>query len=93
MIANSRGLYHELDHRHLVDECRCVFNARGDLFRRLVQAARQLDVSRIFVQRGGGSGALRVRADTITSTHCRTIQRGPALDAVSRLDARVGSSM
>ena len=65
-----------------------MFDTRGDLFRRLVQAAPQLDVSRIFVQRGGWSGAHSVRADTITSTHCRTIQRGPALDAVSRLDAR-----
>ena len=40
VIANSRGLYHELDHRRLVDECRSVFNAGGVLWRRLVQTAR-----------------------------------------------------
>jgi hypothetical protein len=40
VIANNRGLYHELDHRRLVDECRSVFNAGGVLWRRLVQTAR-----------------------------------------------------
>jgi hypothetical protein len=40
VIANSRGLYHELDHRRLVDECRSVFNAGVILWRRLVQTAR-----------------------------------------------------
>jgi hypothetical protein len=39
VIANSGGLYHELDHRRLVDECRSVFNAGGVLWRRLVQTA------------------------------------------------------
>jgi hypothetical protein len=40
VIANSRSLYHELDHRRLVDECRSVFNAGGVLWHRLVQTAR-----------------------------------------------------
>ena len=33
MIACTRVLYHELGHRHLVDECRSVSDARGVLWR------------------------------------------------------------
>ena len=87
MIANSGGLYHELDHRHLVDECRRVFNAGGDLFRRLVQTARQLDVFAFSCSAVAGA-ALSAFELTQTdrqwsNTSCR------ALDAVSRLDLMV----
>src|SRR6266404_1983064 len=40
VIANSRGLHHELDHCRLVDECCSVLNAGSVLWRRLVQTAR-----------------------------------------------------
>jgi len=39
----------ELDHRPVVDECRGVFNARGALWRRLVQTARRLDAFAVFL--------------------------------------------
>ena len=49
VIANSRGLYYELDHRHLVDECGRVFNTRGFLRRGLVQTAGEPRVYSVFV--------------------------------------------
>jgi hypothetical protein len=39
VIADSHGLYYELDYRHLVDECRSVSDAGGVLWRGLVQTA------------------------------------------------------
>ena len=41
MITNSCGLYYELDHRYLVDECWSVSDARSVLWRGLVQTARK----------------------------------------------------
>ena len=49
VISNSRGRSYELDHRHLVDECRSVFDARGVLWRGLVQTARQLGAFAVFL--------------------------------------------
>jgi len=49
VIANRRGLYYELDHSHLVDECGRVFDARGLLRRGLVQTAGEPRVHSVFV--------------------------------------------
>jgi hypothetical protein len=49
VIANSRGLYHELGHRHLVVECGSVSYARGVLWRGLVQTARKSGVFTVFL--------------------------------------------
>ena len=60
VIANRRGLYYDLDHRHLVDECWSMSDARGVLWRGLVQTAGKPGVFGVFLQRGRGSGHFRI---------------------------------
>jgi len=60
MTANRRGLYHELDHSHLVAERRSVSDACRVLWRGLVQTTRKPSVLAVFVQRDRGGGHLRV---------------------------------
>ena len=52
MFSRQLPYFDELDHRHLVDECRGVFDARGVLWRGLVQTAREagVDVMNAIIQ-------------------------------------------
>jgi len=50
VLTNSFGLYYELDHRNLVDECGSVSDARAAPWRErgLVQTARKPSVFAVF---------------------------------------------
>ncbi len=61
VIRNQPPYSDELDHCPLVNEFRSVSDARGVLFRGLVQTARQLGALVIFLERGCRGGHLRIR--------------------------------
>jgi len=76
------GVSDELDYHRLVNECCRLLDAGGDIPARLVQTARRLGTSRIFVHRSRGGGAHRVRASVIACTDDRAIRGAPALGAL-----------
>src|SRR4029077_20746482 len=78
---------HELDHDCLVDECRRLFDAGGDISARLVQAAEELGPFGVFGQgcRGGGHRRVRARNDVLRDS--RAIQSAPALDTCAYVRA------
>ena len=49
VFSNQLPYLDELDHRRLVDECRGVFDARGLLWRGLVQTAPEPGVFAVFL--------------------------------------------
>src|SRR5438132_5772391 len=61
VIRNQPPYSDELDHRPLVDEFCSVSDARGVLWRGLVQTARQLGALVVFLERGCRGGHVRIR--------------------------------
>ena len=70
-----------MDHRPLVDEFRSVSDARGVLWRGLVQAARQLGALVVLLERGCRGGHLRIR---VVYDEC---QDGGAIPIIGALGA------
>ena len=60
VFSRQLPYFDELDHPRLVDECRSVFDARGVLWRGLVQTAGELGTPAVFLQRGRSGGHFRI---------------------------------